>query len=206
MKTENQNADYFNLRKINDNIWKHKITVTTSLRSNHANVFGKHKLCGCFAKVIVRHQRKFNNNPIGFVSFEYTSGDNLHFHSIWSELVNIDEIDNILEVSNVQNNLLSGYNAMDGWGYRAIDKQVCGYIPKNKYGADWLGYITKKNSIFVYYTPSLIKEIKGANVAIEKINDQNGLVDHRNIHLFKYLSKDRRSRHESEYLKHLEIN
>ena len=153
--------------------------------------FGKHKLCGCFAKVIVRHQRKFNNNPIGFVSFEYTSGDKLHFHSIWSELVNIDEIDNIFEVSNVQNNLLSGDNVMEGWGYRAIDKQVCGYIPKNKYGSDWLGYITKKNNIFVYYTPSLIKEIKGANVAIEKINDQNGLVDNRNIHLFKYLSKQR---------------
>ena len=205
MKTDNKNADYFNLGKINDNIWKHKITVTTSLRSNHANVFGKNKLCGCFAKVIVRHQRKFDNNPLGFVSFEYTSGDNLHFHSIWSDLVNIDEIKNNFESSNVQTNLLSGENVMEGWGYRVIDNQVCEYIPKSKYGSDWLGYITKKNNLFVYYTPSLIKSIEGANSAIDKINKQQGLVDNRNIHLFRYLSKERKSLHDNEYLKHLEI-
>ena len=86
------NPHHHNLGKIDDTLWKHKITITTSLRSNHANAFGVHKLCGCFAKTILRHQKQYDNEPLGFISFEYTKSDNLHFHSIWTQLNGVDEI------------------------------------------------------------------------------------------------------------------
>ena len=65
MKNIDTNAHHYNLGKIDDTMWKHKITITTSLRSNHANVFGAHNLCGCFAKSILKHQKKYDNHPLG---------------------------------------------------------------------------------------------------------------------------------------------
>ena len=205
MKNIDTNPHHYNIGKIDDTMWKHKITITTSLRSNHANVFGAHNLCGCFAKTILRHQKQYDNHPLGFVSFEYTkSGDNLHFHSIWTQLNEVDELKNIFQTSNVQQPLYSGENVMDGLGYRVIDRDISDYIEKAKYDGDWLWYITKKPNVFVYYTPSLMKSIEGANRGIDKINKQDGLVDDRNIHWFKYLSKERKSEHNENFLKDLE--
>lgn len=65
-------------------------------------------------------------------------------------------------------------------------------------------YITKKPDLYVYYTPSLMKSIEGANSAIDKINKQRGLVDDRNIHLFRYLSEDRKIRHNDTFFEQLE--
>ena len=204
MNTVEQNPHHYNLGKINDTMWKHKITITTSLRSSHANLFGNHKLCGCFAKTILRHQRQFDNHPLGFISFEFTKSDNLHFHSIWTQLNELDQLNKIFEKSNVHQPLYSGDDYMSGWGYRVIDRDICDYIEKSKYDGDWIGYITKKPNVFVYYTPSLMKSIEGANRGIDKINKQDGLVDDRNIHWFKYLSKERKTSHNDQFLKHLE--
>jgi hypothetical protein len=55
--------------------------------------------------------------------------------------------------------------------------------------------------MFVYYTPSLIKSIEGIDKGIKKINKQQGLIDERNIHLFKYLSDERRTRHSDNFIK-----
>lgn len=195
----NKNPHYYNLGKINDNLWKHKITITTSLRSKHVNVFGAHKLCGCFAKTILRHQKQNDNNPFGFVSFEFTKSDNLHFHSIWSQLIDIDGLDHIFSSENVYQPFYSDGCITEGFGYRVIDRDLSEYIPKSKYDGDWILYITKKPDLYFYYTPTLIKLIDGANSAIEKINKQVGLVDERNIHLFKYLSEGRRAMHNEEY-------
>ena len=63
---------------------------------------------------------------------------------------------------------------------------------------------TKKPDLYVYYTPSLMKSIEGANSAIDKINKQRGLVDDRNIHLFRYLSEDRKKRHNDTFFEQLE--
>jgi hypothetical protein len=49
-----------------------------------------------------------------------------------------------------------------------------------------------------------MKSIEGANRGIDKINKQVGLVDNRNIHWFKYLSKERKSEHNENFLKDLE--
>ena len=198
------NPHHHNIGKIPDTLWKHKITITTSLKSNHANVFGVHKLCGCFAKTILRHQKQFDNEPLGFISFEFTKSDNLHFHSIWTQLNCVDELNEIFQTSNVHQPLYSGDNVMSGWGYRVIDRQICDYIQKTKYDGDWILYITKKPDLYVYYTPSLMKYIEGANKSIEKINNQNGLVDDRNINLFRYLSEDRKSRHNDTFFEQLE--
>ena len=204
MNTVEQNPHHYNLGKINDTMWKHKITITTSLRSSHANLFGNHKLCGCFAKTILRHQKQFDNHPLGFISFEFTKSDNLHFHSIWTQLNELDQLNKIFEKSNVHQPLYSGDDYMSGWGYRVIDRDICDYIEKSKYDGDWIGYITKKPNVFVYYTPSLMKSIEGANRGIDKINKQDGLVDDRNIHWFKYLSKERKTSHNDQFLTHLE--
>ena len=51
------NAHYYNLGKIEGTMWKHKIAITTNLRRSHANAFGNHRLCGCFTKSIMRHQK-----------------------------------------------------------------------------------------------------------------------------------------------------
>ena len=198
------NPHHHNLGKIPDSLWKHKITITTSLKSNHANVFGVHKLCGCFAKTILRHQKQYDNEPLGFISFEFTKSDNLHFHSIWTQLNGVDELNEIFAKSNVHQPLYSGDNVMSGWGYRVIDRQICDYIQKTKYDGDWILYITKNPDVYVYYTPSLMKSIEGANRAIDKINKQSGLVDDRNIHLFRYLSEVRKSRHNDSLFERLE--
>jgi hypothetical protein len=47
----------------------------------------------------------------------------------------------------------------------------------------------------VYYTPFLVKTIKGVNKGISKINKQSGLIDERSMYLFKYLSVERKARH-----------
>ena len=49
-----------------------------------------------------------------------------------------------------------------------------------------------------------MKSIEGANRGIDKINKQIGLVDDRNIHWFKYLSKERKTIHNDTFLKELE--
>jgi len=41
----------------------------------------------------------------------------------------------------------------------------------------------------------LVKTIKGVNKGINKINNQSGLIDKRSMYLFKYLSKERKARH-----------
>ena len=198
------NPHHYNLGKIPDTLWKHKITITTSLKSNHANVFGVNKLCGCFAKTILRHQKQYDNEPLGFISFELTKSYNIHFHSIWTQLNEVDSLKKIFEKSNVHQPLYSGDDIMAGWGYRVIDREISDYIQKTKYDGDWILYITKKPDLYVYYTPSLMKYIEGANGSIEKINKQSGLVDDRNIHLFRYLSEDRKSRHNDTFFEQLE--
>jgi len=189
------NAHYYNLGKIEDTMWKHKIAITTSLRRSHANGFGEHRLCGCFTKSIMRHQRKFNNNdPLGFVAFEYTNSGNLQFVSIWSQLINVDELDDIFEGDNVQHSLYSDSNIVDGLGYSVISKQISNY--DFAHNDDWIGYITnEKQNEIVYYTPFLVKTIKGVNKGISKINKQSGLIDERSMYLFKYLSVERKARH-----------
>ena len=155
-------------------------------------------------KTILRHQKQYDNEPLGFISFEVTKSDNIHFHSIWTQLNELDELNKIFEKSNVHQPLYSGDNYMSGWGYRVIDRDICDYIEKSKYDGDWIGYIAKKPNVFVYYTPSLMKSIEGANRGIDKINKQDGLVDDRNIHWFKYLSKERKAIHNDTFLKELE--
>ena len=188
------NPHYYNLGKIEGTMWKHKIAITTNLRRSHANAFGNHRLCGCFTKSIMRHQAKYDNEPLGFVAFEYTNSGNLQFVSIWSQLSAVDELDDIFEGDNVQHSLYSDGNIVDGLGYSVINKQISNY--DSAHNDDWIGYITNKShNEFVYYTPFLVKTIKGVNKGINKINKQSGLIDERSIYLFKYLSKQRITSH-----------
>jgi hypothetical protein len=136
---------------------------------------------------------------MGFVLSEFTKSGDLQFLSTWTQLKEIDGLNKIFEGDNDQHTFCSGDKIVNRLGYSVIDKQISNYV--SKHNDDWIMYITKRPNMFVYYTPSLIKSIEGIDKGIKKINKQQGLIDERNIHLFKYLSDERRTRHSDNFIK-----
>ena len=193
INTINENPHHYNLGKIDDALWKHKITINTNLQLNQVNLFGANKLCGCFAKIILKHQKQYDNYPMGFILSEFTKSGDLQFLSTWTQLKEIDGLNKIFEGDNDQHTFCSGDKIVNRLGYSVIDKQISNYV--SKHNDDWIMYITKRPNMFVYYTPSLVTSIEGIDKGIRKINKQTGLIDERNIHLIKYLSEERRVRH-----------
>ena len=110
-----------------------------------------------------------------------------------NKLKEIDGLNKIFEGDNDQHTFCSGDKIVNRLGYSVIDKQISNYV--SKHNDDWIMYITKRPNMFVYYTPSLVTSIEGIDKGIRKINKQTGLIDERNIHLIKYLSEERRVRH-----------
>lgn len=199
MKTNHPNPHHHNLKKINDYDWKYKITATTSIESSHNHFLDENNLCGVFAKYIFKHQKIHNNNPLGFVSMEYTKYNIIHFHSIWSHLYDVVSLGQMLsECFNKHQ-----YNSTNR-RIRFIDHQISEYVPYIKYGSDWIGYILKSRYCDIYYTPSLVKRIKNVNKRIDKINKQSGLVDTNDYYLFRYINRSRIVDHNNCVLRKLE--
>lgn len=180
-------ADFYNLMMIDDSKWKHKVTFNTTYKKK----FDGDKFCpdlniqkysSIQMKRILKLEKTFTNKePIGFIALEVKDNEFLHYHCIFSELKCIDSIKSLFPTT-----------PGSGWLQCYPDP----YTKIEECGTNWIGYILKRTiKESVYYTPSLMREIKYAKRGIQTIEKQTGLIDERNLYLMPYLSKERIQKH-----------
>ena len=185
--TDYSDPDYYNLMMIDESKWKWKVTFNSTYKKIFdGNKFqpdlNTQKYSSIQMKRILKLEKTFTNlEPLGFIALEVKDNEFLHYHCIFSDLKCIDIIKSLFPTKPG-----SGWLQCHPEPYRKIEE--C--------GTNWIGYILKRTiKESVYYTPSLMREIKYAKRGLRKIEKQTGLIDGRNSHLWPYLSKERIASH-----------
>lgn len=180
-------ADYYNLKYINDSRWKWTLGFSTVIKSkfNGAQLQSNNDLfynAGNEFKRIAKLEKTFTNIPVtGFIVMQNEENKFLHYHCIFFDLLCIDKIETLYPTG-----LNGGYT--DGKPMPYTEQSIC--------HTDYIGYILRKKwKDSLYYSPQLLKEIKYERKAVPKVNKQTGLIDSRNGHLWHYLSDERKASH-----------
>ena len=185
--TDYSDPDFYNLMMIDESKWKYKVTFNSTYKKKFdGNKFqpdlNTQKYSSIQMKRILKFEKTFTNvEPIGFIALEVKDNEFLHYHCIFSDLKCIGSIKSLFPTTPG-----SGWLQCHTDPYRKIEE--C--------GTNWIGYILKRTiKESVYYTPSLMREIKYAKRGIQTIEKQTGLIDERNLYLMPYLSKERIRNH-----------
>lgn len=185
--TDYSDPDFYNLMMIDESKWKYKVTFNSTYKKKFdGNKFQPdlniQKYSSIQMKRILKFEKTFTNvEPIGFIALEVKDNEFLHYHCIFSDLKCIDSIKSLFPTTPG-----SGWLQCYPDPYRKIEE--C--------GTNWIGYILKRTiKESIYYTPSLMREIKYAKRGIRAIEKQTGLIDERNLYLMPYLSKERIRNH-----------
>ncbi len=185
--TDYSDPDFYNLMMIDESKWKYKVTFNSTYKKKFdGNKFqpdlNTQKYSSIQMKRILKLEKTFTNvDPIGFIALEVKDNEFLHYHCIFSDLKCIDSIKSLFPTT-----------PGSGWLQCYPDP----YCKIEECGTNWIGYILKRTiKESVYYTPSLMREIKYAKRGIQTIEKQTGLIDERNLYLMPYLSKERIRNH-----------
>ena len=180
-------ADYYNLKYINDSRWKWTLGFSTVIKRkfNGTQLQSDNDLhyhAGNEFKRIAKLEKTFTNIPVtGFIVMHNEENKFLHYHCIFFDLLCIDKIETLYPTG-----LNGGYT--DGKPMPYTEQSIC--------HTDYIGYILRKEwKDSLYYSPQLLKEIKYERKAVPKVNKQTGLIDSRNGHLWHYLSDERKASH-----------
>ena len=180
-------ADYYNLKYINDSRWKWTLGFSTVIKRklNGTQLQSDNDLhyhAGNEFKRIAKLEKTFTNIPVtGFIVMHNEENKFLHYHCIFFDLLCIDKIKTLYPTG-----LNGGYT--DGEPMPYTEQKIC--------HTDYIGYILRKEwKDSLYYSPQLLKEIKYERKAVPKVDKQTGLIDSRNAHLWHYLSDERKASH-----------